>query len=176
MPVMITQRGLVRAAAILAGCAAPAPRSEPLPAPVRTVPFRAVDEPTAAVAGRPVDYVAGVVQVGEDAARVLITERVITGGVSERPETIAAGLAYGDQHSNNWRTRPMGPAISVRPLSRTVTDTLRDTLVLTLPLPRGVRLEEHWLRFKLWGTMKPPGMSEWAHGFRSLHTRPDLFR
>jgi len=126
--------------------------------------------------GRPVDYVAGVIELGDRDARVLITERVIRGDVFARPETIEAGLAYGSLWDNNWHSRPTGRKLAIRRLSRTSADTLRDTLVVDLPIPSDIRLEEHWLHFRVWGTVRPPGATQEARGFRSLHTRPDLFR
>ena len=64
----------------------------------------------------------------------------------------------------------------MKALSRSATDTLRDTLILNLPIPRDSRLEEHWLFFQVWGSLRPPGTTEWVRGFQSLHSRPDLFR
>lgn len=149
----------------------------PLAAPNRSIQFYAVDDPNEPpTTGRPRDFVAGVVQLAPDEGRVLITERLIRGGVNERPGQIQAGLANGDLRSRNWHEGELGPLRSLTPLSRSEADTLRDTLVLVLPARSGDRLDDQWLFFKVWGTVRMPGASNWSSAFRSLHTRTDLFR
>ena len=158
-----------------AGCTTKRTMPAPLAATDRSIPFLAVDQPLEAPNGRVRDFVAGVIQLAPNEGRVLITERLIRGGANERPETIQAGLASGEM-SGNWHEGPLGPSRSLGPLSHSEADTLRDTLVLVLPLPPGEPLDQRWLFFKVWGTLRMPGQSSWTRAFRSLHTRSDVFR
>ena len=157
-------------------CSTPKATVAPLAAPTKTVSFYAVDDPNEAPTGRARDFVAGVVQLGAVESRVLITERLIRGGTNERPEQIQAGLANGDLASRNWHEGQLGPTRSVVPLSHSPADTLRDTLVLVLPVRATDQLNDQWLFFKVWGTVRMPGTSDWRRAYRSLHSRVGVFR
>lgn len=161
------------AATTLAGCGrAVATSSEPFVVR-REVAFRAVDEPFAPPSAKPMEFVAGVVQFaeGDQPARVLVTSRLIVGSPNSRPKRVEAALAYGDLSRNDWRDRGFGRALRLPALSKSLADTLRDTLVLELPLPAAARadLGQHWLALRLWGLVSSPGSSDWSEGFRSLH-------
>ena len=171
-----TPRLFLSLTTVLVACGAPQVPPAPLAAPIRTVPFYAEDDPFSPRDDRPRDFLAGLIQLGPNESRVLITQRLLRGGASEHPESIQAGLASGDLESHNWHEGQLGPARSLGHLSQSASDTLRDTLIVVLPATASERLDNQWVFFRMWGTIQLTGRTRPARAYLSFHTRPDIFR
>jgi len=161
---------------VACGSASKSPTLTPQSAPeahARTIPFRIIDEDQI---GRPVvDFVAGELRITPSGGQAIITERLIRGGINERPERIVAGFAYGDHSSNDWHERRKGRGTPLGRVSASAADTIRDTLVVELPRSSDLRLSEHWFYFQIQGEIRMPGSDRWQYAFRSIHSRPDIF-
>jgi hypothetical protein len=152
-------------------CGAPKPHTSLETA--RTIPFYIIDEDQIALPVQ--DFVAGTLELTPSGGRAIITERLMRGGLNERPETIAAGFAYGDRISHDWHIRRKGRSVPLGRISASAADTIRDTLVVDLPRSNDLALAQHWLFFEIWGQIRLPRTAQWTRAFRSLHSRADIF-